>query len=55
MAIFYSLVFWLPVIFGVMVAASYVGTTLALRSYFDDEAYALSAIIDIQDGDRDDG
>ena len=55
MALFYSLVFWLPVIFGVMVAASYVGTTLALRSYFDDETYALSDIVDLEDGDRDDG
>jgi hypothetical protein len=29
--------FWLPIVFAVLVGASYLGTKLALRSYFEDE------------------
>lgn len=51
---FGTVLFWLPVVFGLMVAAAYVGTTLALRSYFEDERYALSDIVGVDNGDRED-
>lgn len=37
MAIFEFLLFWGPIGFALMVAASYLGTKLALRSYFEGE------------------
>lgn len=52
MALFEFALVWLPVVFGVLVAASYVGTTLALRSYFDDGDYTASDVIRIGDGSR---
>ena len=44
--------FWLTILFGVMVTASYVGTTAALRTYFSDEEFGSSDFIRIGDGDR---
>lgn len=43
------LLFWIPVAFGILVAGSYVGTTLALRSYFDDETVGAGDFIRIDD------
>lgn len=44
--------FWMPIAFGVLVVASYVGTKLALRSYFDDEDYSPTDVIRVEDGGR---
>lgn len=43
--------FWAPVAFAFLVAGSYVGTKLALRSYFDDEEFSASDIFRIETGD----
>ena len=45
----FALVVWLPVAFGVLVAASYVGTTLALRAYFDDDAFSVTDLVSVDD------
>lgn len=37
MALFEVILVWGPIGFALMVGASYLGTKLALRSYFDDE------------------
>lgn len=37
MALFDFILFWGPIGFAALVGASYLGTKLALRSYFDDE------------------
>lgn len=49
MADLFALFVWLPLAFGVLVAASYVGTTLALRSYFDDEEFPVSDLVSVDD------
>lgn len=44
------ILFWVPIAFGFVVAGSYVGTKLALRSYFDDEQFRFSDVLRVEDG-----
>jgi len=53
MAAIEFILFWAPVAFGFVVAASYIGTKLALRSYFDDEDLGLSDMFGIEENNRD--
>jgi hypothetical protein len=45
---FAFVLFWFPIVFAVLVGASYLGTKLALRSYFENEN-PPSAFIGIDD------
>ncbi|MEF8801931.1 MAG: hypothetical protein V5A38_12240 [Halolamina sp.] len=47
-----TVLFWGPLLFAVMVAASYVGTKLALRSYHEGIDPKPSEIIGIDDEGR---
>ncbi|WP_158599369.1 hypothetical protein [Halobellus sp. Atlit-38R] len=53
MALFEFVVFWAPITFGFIVAATYVGTKLALRSYFEGENPTPSDTFRVDD-DRED-
>ncbi|ERG97354.1 hypothetical protein [Haloquadratum walsbyi] len=37
MSLIAFLLFWTPIVFALLIGASYLGTKLALRSYFEDE------------------
>lgn len=52
MAILPPILFWGLVLFGVGVAASYVGAMLALRSYFGDEEFGVGDVIRFGDDDQ---
>lgn len=52
MSLFTTVLFWGPLLFAVMVAASYVGTKLALRSYHEGIDPKPSRIVGVDDGDR---
>jgi hypothetical protein len=45
------ILFWVPIAFGFIVAASYIGTKLALRSYFDDEEFSPTDVFRVEDDD----
>jgi hypothetical protein len=47
-----TVLFWTPVLFGLVVAASYVGTKLALRSYHEGVDPTPSDIVGIDDPDQ---
>ena len=49
MALLEFVLFWGPIAFAALVGASYLGTKLALRSYFEDEGLP-SRLISIDDG-----
>lgn len=50
MSLFTSALFWAPLLFGFVVAASYVGTMLALRSYHEDEQPSIRDAFGVDDG-----
>lgn len=52
MALVEFILLWGPIAFGFLVAATYVGTTLALRAYFDDESFSASDAFRIEDDPR---
>lgn len=53
MALIEVILFWGPIVFALLVASSYLGTKLALRSYFDDENPPSSPIaIEDENTDR---
>lgn len=49
MSLFTTLLFWAPLAFAFVVAASYVGTMLALRSYHDDETPRIADAFGVDD------
>ncbi|MFB6130945.1 MAG: hypothetical protein ABEJ28_09005 [Salinigranum sp.] len=53
MAALEFVLFWAPVAFLFVVAASYVGAKLALRSYFEGESPNPSDVVRVGDGRRD--
>ncbi|QHS15734.1 hypothetical protein [Halopenitus persicus] len=53
MAAIEFVLFWTPIAFGIFVAASYIGTKLALRSYFDDEEIEVSDVFRLEDDEGD--
>lgn len=51
MAAIEFILFWAPLAFGVLVAGSYIGTKLALRSYFGGEEFSPSDLFRIENSD----
>ena len=49
MSLLTTLLFWAPVAFAFVVATSYVGTMLALRSYHDGENPRLTEAFGVED------
>lgn len=52
MSLLTTVLFWGPLLFAIVVAASYVGTKLALRSYHEGIDPTPSDIVSLGDGDR---
>ena len=50
MAAIDTLLFWVPILFGLWILATYIGATLALRSYFEDESFVTGDFVRIDDG-----
>ena len=48
-----TLLFWAPLAFGFLVAASYTGTMIALKRYHENAAFSASDVIRVEDGDDD--
>lgn len=47
-----AILLWISIVFGVWVLASYVGTKLALRSYFEHKEFSPSDIVKVRGGDE---
>jgi hypothetical protein len=49
MSLLTTLLFWAPIAFAFVAAASYLGTMLALRSYHEGESFSAGDVVRIGD------